>query len=104
MNAGAMLARGERALLVEAERERIDVEQVDVALVRARAALLVARVEGEHVVAVGNLLGGLPSAVEAFPAALTLAEVEAAVAPFIMGGMMPTGGEEYRDRTSFGRV
>ena len=68
------------------------------------AAGSIAGVEGEHVVAVTNLISGLPAAVEAFPAALTMAEVEAAVAPFIMGGMMPTGGEEYRDRTSFGRV
>jgi hypothetical protein len=31
-------------------------------------------------------------------------EVLAAVSPFIMGGMMETGGAEYRDRNSFGRV
>ncbi|MDQ3317650.1 MAG: ferritin-like domain-containing protein, partial [Actinomycetota bacterium] len=61
-------------------------------------------VEGEHVVAVRNLLGIVPPADEAFPAALTMDEVLAAVAPFIMGGMMETGGEEYRDRNSFGRV
>lgn len=68
------------------------------------AAGSIAGVEGEHVVAVNNLIGGLPAAVEAFPAALTQDEVLAAVSPFIMGGMMDTGGEEYRDRTSFGRV
>jgi hypothetical protein len=64
----------------------------------------IAGVEGEHVVAVNWLLGVLPYANEAFPAAMTQDEVLAAVSPFIMGGMMDTGGEEYRDRTSFGRV
>jgi hypothetical protein len=68
------------------------------------AAGSIAGVEGEHVVAVNNLVTGLPAAVEAFPAALTQDEVLAAVSPFIMGGMMETGGQEYRDRTSFGRV
>jgi hypothetical protein len=68
------------------------------------AAGSIAGVEGEHVVAVNNLIGGLPAAVEAFPAALTMDEVLAAVSPFIMGGMMETGGEEYRPRTDFGRV
>jgi ferritin-like protein len=68
------------------------------------AAGSIAGVEGEHVVAVNNLVTGLPAAVEAFPVALTQDEVLAAVSPFIMGGMMETGGEEYRARTSFGRV
>jgi hypothetical protein len=68
------------------------------------AAGSIAGVEGEHVVAVNNLIGGLPAAVEAFPAALTMDEVLAAVSPFIMGGMMDTGGAEYRDPSSFGRV
>jgi hypothetical protein len=68
------------------------------------AAGSIAGVEGEHVVAVNNLISGLPAAVEAFPAALTMDEVLAAVSPFIMGGMMDTGGAEYRDPTSFGRV
>ncbi len=68
------------------------------------AAGSIAGVEGEHVVAVNNLVTGLPAAVEAFPAALTMDEVLAAVSPFIMGGMMETGGQQYRDRTSFGRV
>ena len=68
------------------------------------AAGSIAGVEGEHVVAVTNLISGLPAAVEAFPAPLTMDEVLAAVSPFIVGGMMPTGGAEYRDRTSFGRV
>jgi len=68
------------------------------------AAGSIAGVEGEHVVAVNNLIGGLPAAVEAFPAALTMDEVLAAVSPFIVGGMMDTGGEDYRSRGSFGRV
>lgn len=68
------------------------------------AAGSIAGVEGEHVVAINNLVTGLPAANEAFPAALTMDEVLAAVSPFIMGGMMETGGQEYRDRTSFGRV
>jgi hypothetical protein len=68
------------------------------------AAGSIAGVEGEHVVAVNNLISGLPAAIEAFPAALTMDEVLTAVSPFIVGGMMETGGEEYRDRNSFGRV
>ncbi len=68
------------------------------------AAGSIAGVEGEHVVAVNNLLGVVPPAGEAFPAALTMDEVLAAVSPFIMGGMMETGGQDYRDRSSFGRV
>jgi len=68
------------------------------------AAGSISGVEGEHVVAVNNLIGGLPAAVEAFPAALTMDEVLAAVSPFIVGGMMDTGGEDYRSRGSFGRV
>ena len=64
------------------------------------AAGSIAGVEGEHVVAVNNLLGILPPAQEAFPAALTKDEVLAAVAPFMgMGEMMDTGGSGnwYRD-------
>ncbi|MDQ3590245.1 MAG: ferritin-like domain-containing protein [Actinomycetota bacterium] len=68
------------------------------------AAGSIAGVEGEHVVAVNWLLGVVPYANEALPAAMTQDEVLAAVSPFIMGGMMDTGGEEYRDPTSFGRV
>lgn len=69
------------------------------------AAGSIAGVEGEHVVAVGNLLGVVPPANMAFPAALTQDEVLAAAGPFLgMGGMLDTGGVEYRDRTSFGRV
>ncbi|HET7478478.1 MAG TPA: ferritin-like domain-containing protein [Rubrobacteraceae bacterium] len=69
------------------------------------AAGSIAGVEGEHVVAVNNLLGVVPPANQAMPASLTKDEVLAAVAPFLgMGGMMDTGGVEYRDRNSFGRV
>ncbi|TCJ19397.1 ferritin-like domain-containing protein [Rubrobacter taiwanensis] len=57
------------------------------------AAGSIAGVEGEHVVSVRNLLGFVPPTTEAFPAALTVDEVLAAVAPFLgMGEMMDTGG------------
>lgn len=57
------------------------------------AAGSIAGVEGEHVVAFNNLLGVVPPANTAFPAALTQDEVLAAVAPFLgMGSMMETGG------------
>ena len=56
------------------------------------AAGSIAGVEGEHVVAVRNLLGLVPWANEAFPKALTKDEVLAAVAPFMGGKMMDTGG------------
>lgn len=68
------------------------------------AAGSIAGVEGEHVVAVNWLLGVVPYAGEAFPMAMTLDEVSAAVAPFMGGSMPSTGGTEYRDRNSFGRV
>jgi uncharacterized membrane protein YgdD (TMEM256/DUF423 family) len=68
------------------------------------AAGSIAGVEGEHVVAVNWLLGVAPYAGEAFPAAMTQDEVLAAVAPLIGGSMPGTGGVEYRDRNSFGRV
>ena len=59
------------------------------------AAGSIAGVEGEHVVAFNNLLGVVPPANTAFPAALTQDEVLAAVAPFLgMGSMMETGGEK----------
>ena len=67
------------------------------------AAGALSGVEGENVVAVRQLLGLVPYAAEAFPAALTMDEVLAAVSPFV-GGLMETGGGEYRDPTSFGRV
>ena len=51
-----------------------------------------AGVEGEHIVAVNWLLGIVPYANEAFPKALTLEEVSAAVAPFLGGKMLSTGG------------
>jgi Ferritin-like domain len=66
------------------------------------AAGSIAGVEGEHVVAVNWLLGVVPYANEAFPKALTLDEVSSAVAPFLGGKMMSTGGpklspaEQYR--------
>src|SRR5919107_453389 len=56
------------------------------------AAGSIAGVEGEHVVAVNWLLGVVPYANEAFPKALTLDEVSAAVAPFMGGKMLSTGG------------
>ena len=56
------------------------------------AAGSIAGVEGEHVVAVNWLLGSVPWAAEAFPKALTKDEVLAAVAPFMGGEMMGTGG------------
>ena len=56
------------------------------------AAGSIAGVEGEHVVAVNWLLGVVPYANEAFPKAMTLDEVSAAVAPFMGGKMLSTGG------------
>ena len=57
------------------------------------AAGTIAGVEGDHVVAVNNLLGIVPSANTAFAKALTKDEVLAAVAPFMgMGSMPKTGG------------
>src|SRR5919112_5596775 len=58
------------------------------------AAGSIAGVEGEHVVAVNWLLGVVPYANEAFPQALTLDEVSAAVAPFLGGKMLSTGGPQ----------
>ena len=58
------------------------------------AAGSIAGVEGEHVVAVNWLLGVVPPANQAFPTALTMDEVLAAVAPFMgMGSMPSTGGQ-----------
>ncbi|MDQ3387417.1 MAG: ferritin-like domain-containing protein [Actinomycetota bacterium] len=60
-------------------------------------------IEGEHVVAVNNLIGVAPPANEAFPAALSKDEVLAAIAPFLgMGEMMDTGGSSVAGH--FGRV
>jgi hypothetical protein len=59
------------------------------------AAGSIAGVEGEHVVAINWLLGVVPYANEAFPEALTLDEVSAAVAPF-MGGPKLSPVEAYR--------
>ena len=55
------------------------------------AAGSIAGVEGEHVVAVNWLLWVVPYANEAFPKALTLDEVSAAVAPLLGGKMLSTG-------------
>jgi hypothetical protein len=68
------------------------------------AAASIAGTESDHVVAINNLLGVVPPANTVFAKALTMDEVLAAVAPFIVGGMMDTGGAEYRSRESFGRV
>jgi hypothetical protein len=59
------------------------------------AAGTIAGVEGEHVVAVNNLLGVVPPANTAFAKALSKDEVLAAVAPFMgMGAMPGTGGPD----------
>jgi hypothetical protein len=61
------------------------------------AAGSIAGVEGEHVVAVNNLLGIVPPANQAFPEALTQDQVLAAVAPFLgMDEMPDTGGAPVR--------
>jgi len=65
------------------------------------AAGSIAGVEGEHVVAVNWLLGIVPYANEAFPKALTLDEVSAAVAPFMGGQMMSTGGPALPPREAY---
>jgi hypothetical protein len=65
------------------------------------AAGSIAGVEGEHVVAVNWLLGVVPYAKEAFPKALTLDEVSAAVAPFMGGQMMSTGGPALPPREAY---
>ncbi len=53
----------------------------------------IAGVEGEHVVAINNLLGVVPPANQAFAQSLTRDEVLAAVAPFLgMGGGGAGGG------------
>ena len=57
------------------------------------AAGTIAGVEGDHVVAVNNLIGVKPPANTAFAKALTKDQVLAAVAPFLgMGSMPDTGG------------
>ena len=57
------------------------------------AAGTIAGVEGDHVVAVNNLVGVSPPANTAFAQALTQDQVLAAVAPFLgMGAMPATGG------------
>ena len=57
------------------------------------AAGAISGAEGENVVAVKNLLGVVPPANEAFPAAFTQDQVLAVLAPFMgMGSMPNTGG------------
>jgi len=57
------------------------------------AAGSIVGVEGEHVVAVNDLLGVVPPSNTAFPEALTKDEVLAAIAPFMgMAEMPDTGG------------
>ena len=63
------------------------------------AAGSISVIEGEHVVAVNDLLGVVPPANTAFPEALTKDEVLAAVAPFMgMGEMPDTGGVDPSSR------
>ena len=57
------------------------------------AAGTIAGVEGDHVVAIRNLLGFVPPTTTPFPEALTKDQVLAAIAPFLGMGKMPaTGG------------
>lgn len=56
------------------------------------AAGTIAGVEGDHVVAVNNLVGVSPPANTAFAQALTMDQVLEAVAPFLGMGAMPTTG------------
>ena len=56
------------------------------------AAGSIVGVEGEHVVAINNLLGVVPPANMAFPEALSQEAVLEAIAPFMGGGMPDTGG------------
>ena len=65
------------------------------------AAGSIAGVEGEHVVAVNWLLGVVPYANEPFPKAMTLDEVSAAVAPFLGGKMLSTGGPQLSPRERY---
>jgi hypothetical protein len=65
------------------------------------AAGSIAGVEGEHVVAINWLLGVVPYANEAFPEALTLDEVSAAVAPFMGGRMLSTGGPKLSPEEAY---
>ena len=59
------------------------------------AAGAISGAEAENLTAIKNLLGFVPPANEAFPAALTQDQVLAILAPFMgMGTMMETGGEK----------
>lgn len=67
------------------------------------AAGTIAGVEGDHVVAVNNLLGVVPPANTAFAKALTKDEVLAAIAPFLgMGGGGASGGGGRREMPKTG--
>ena len=57
------------------------------------AAGSIVGVEGEHVVAINNLLGVVPPANMAFPEALSQEAVLEAIAPFMGGAMPETGGQ-----------
>ena len=57
------------------------------------AAGSIVGVEGEHVVAINNLLGVVPPANMAFPEALSQEAVLEAIAPFLGGSMPDTGGQ-----------
>ena len=57
------------------------------------AAGSIAVIEGEHVVAINNLLGVVPPANMAFPEALSQEAVLEAIAPFMGGAMPETGGQ-----------
>ena len=65
------------------------------------AAGSISGVEGEHVVAINWLLGVVPYANEAFPKALTLEQVSAAVAPFLGGKMLSTGGQKVSPEEAY---
>ena len=65
------------------------------------AAGSIAGVEGEHVVAINWLLGVFPYANEAFPKALTLEQVSVAVAPFLGGKMLSTGGPKFSPEEAY---
>jgi hypothetical protein len=66
------------------------------------AAGSIAGVEGENVVAVRRLLGLVPYANEAFPAAVTMEEALAELSPFVVGGTMPsTGGPKLSPEEAY---
>ena len=58
----------------------------------------IAGIEGEHVVAINNLLGVVPPSNQAFAQALTMEQVLAAIAPFL--GMAPSESAEAPPETA----